>query len=75
MDGIVEVYALGLMAASACAPAGMTAEEVAAEVNRQYPTGIESPWSPDPAPAFRQGGPNPGPCEKDPERQHWLFQC
>lgn len=72
----VIVYSIGLVACSACAPADMTAEEVVAEVNRVVlPTGIESPWSVSADPAFKGGEPNPGPCDRQEGRRHWLLEC
>lgn len=71
----VQVYALGLTACSVCAPAEMPVEEVTKLVNKQEPTGIDSPWQPDPAPAFRTGQSNPSPCERDSGRLHYLFNC
>jgi len=74
--GEVIVYALGIMALSACAPASMEPEDVQAEVNRLEPTGISAPWALDNAPRFKGGEPNPGPCDQEPDcRTHYLFAC
>lgn len=70
----VEVYAAGIIALSACAPADMDPAEVEAEVNTYYPTGISSPWTLDPAPTFKTGQANPAPCERG-GRTHYLFRC
>jgi hypothetical protein len=72
----VVVYIWGLCNASVCAPAGMTLAEIERDVNRQLPTGIESPWKKDEAPTFADGETNPCPCERDPGmRVHYLLSC
>jgi hypothetical protein len=72
----VYVYALGLVSCSACAPASMTPEEVAAAVNELEPTGISSPWTVSEDPEFATGQPNPAPCDQEPEaRKHYLMDC
>lgn len=71
----VVVYAEGVTALSACAPGDMPLAEVTERVNMLVPTGIEPSWIPDPAPAFKDGIPNPGPCEQAPGRKHYLFMC
>lgn len=71
----VVVYAIGLCTASVCAPSDMPVEDVAASLNRQHPTGITSQWAPSDDETFRQGGPQPGPCNKHADRTHYLFQC
>jgi hypothetical protein len=71
----IEIYSHGLCYASVCAPKEMPLADVAAELNRQLPTGISFPWKPDEAPTFRGGQPNPCPCAKDPSRVHRLFSC
>jgi hypothetical protein len=76
LGAMVYVYAHGLVHCSACAPAAMGPEEVAAEVNRLHPTGISSPWQHSTDPEFANGGPNPSPCDQEPDaRRHWLMAC
>lgn len=71
----VELYALGLICASACAPKDMDREAVERSVNSQHPTGIRSRWCVADEP-FRTGEPNPCPCNDHPEeRLHWLLVC
>lgn len=70
----VDVYALGLVALSCCAPQEMSLEEVERRVNALEPTGIESKWSKS-AENFRNGEANPHPCEDDPDRLHYLMEC
>lgn len=74
-DG-VHVYSNGLVHCSACAPKSMTREEVADAVNAKNPTGIESGWSVSGDAEFAGGGPNPSPCDQEPDaRLHWLMAC
>lgn len=71
----VRVYAMGLISLAACAPAEMTGEQVAAEVNTEAPTGISSQWQPSEEP-FEGQDANPIPCNHEPEaRCHWLMEC
>ena len=68
-------YRVGLCMASVCAPKRMPIEEVEAHVNADHPTGISSSWRLDDAESFRNGSPNPCPCEQDSGRVHWLLSC
>lgn len=70
----VRVYTVGLVYASCCAPADMEPAAVAAEVNAQHPTGIDSRWTIE-AETFASGAPNPSPCHDDAARRHWLLSC
>lgn len=74
-DKTVEVYSLGICAASVCAVNTMTSEEVVAEVNRITPTGISSDWELSSDKTFKNGEPHPCVCESDRGRQHWLMVC
>lgn len=71
----VKVYAEGLFYASACAPSAMSLAEVTAAVNASHPCGTSGGWQPDPSPAFagQDREPNPGPCNTEPGRTHYLF--
>lgn len=68
------VYSMGMCHASVCALAGLSAVEVAEQVNVNRPTGIMSPWSVVEE-FFADGTPNPGPCSDDAARRHWLLTC
>ena len=70
----VVIYSEGVVALSVCAEGTLTKEDVAAEVNRISPTGINSKWSVS-SESFRSGEPNPRTCENDPTRKHWLLVC
>lgn len=70
----VVVYASGMLFCSACAPAGMPADEVEDAVNAQNPTGIASRWKVADEP-FADGAPNPPPCNDGPLKTHWLLSC
>lgn len=72
----VKIYSLGLVHASACAPAAMERAGVEQAVNAVHPTGIDSDWAVSGDRQFRDGTPNPGPCDTEPEaRRHWLLVC
>jgi hypothetical protein len=70
----VEIYAKGFVHLSVCAPKSMQREVVEARVNAKHPTGLDHGWKVSENP-FRDGTPNPGPCNDDPDRQHWLLVC
>ncbi len=71
----IEVYAVGICAASACAEKDTPREEIERVVNNFAPTGIESRWAISEDGHFANGEPMPAPCNNDPERQHWLLNC
>lgn len=71
----VMIYSDGLLYCSVCAPKDMPIEAVTNEVNRQQPTGITSQWQLSKDETFKNGEPNPCPCEKDNTRLHYLFNC
>lgn len=71
-EGVV-IYSWGLCAMSVCVPKGMTDEEIERSANLQMPTGIASRWKCSDEP-FKDG-PNPSPCNTDPEREHRLLNC
>lgn len=71
----VMIYSDGLVYCSVCAPKDMPIEEVTTEVNRQQPTGIASQWHLSEDKTFRDGLPNPTPCEVESSRIHYLFNC
>ena len=74
-DNLVNVYAMGLVHCSVCAPREMPAEDVVARVNNQHPTGIVSQWKLDPSETFSSGRSNPCPCDHDSDRLHYLLVC
>lgn len=71
----VIIYSKGLCHCSVCAPKDLSVEEVVAEVNLIYPTGIFSNWSPSEDKTFATGDPNPCVCQDDPNRLHYLLDC
>lgn len=73
----VLVYSNGIVCCSVCAPATMSPTEVASEVNRMHPTGIQSEWALSSDPTFADGKLKNGcPCDSYPEeRRHWLLNC
>jgi hypothetical protein len=66
------IYATGVCMSSVCS--SLPQAEVEARM-RSNPTGIASPWTLSDE-AFRDGTPNPGPCNTNPETHtHYLFSC
>jgi len=71
----VVIYAIGLCYMSACAPGTMAPEAIERDANLQQPTGISHDWRISKNETFLSGDANPCPCDKDPERKHWLLEC
>lgn len=72
----VTVYSMGPLSCSVCAPNDMTPKEVEADVNLNNPSGTMNGWKISTDSHFRQGKPNPCPCDQDPEnRRHFLMDC
>jgi hypothetical protein len=68
-----DAYSVGLCYASVCT--SLPDDDAAQELNWKWPTGISSRWSVADEP-FRDGSPNPTPCERNPEtHRHVLFSC
>jgi hypothetical protein len=66
----------GLVAMAVCAPAALTRDQIAAEVNAKSPTGISSPWTvtehadlPDDVPVY------PVQCPDEADRRHYMVHC
>jgi hypothetical protein len=75
-DSPVDLYALGFVSASVCAPEDMPVDEVTDWVNRHAgPTGLDHGWAPSTDPTFSNGMSNPCPCEQTPGRVHRLYNC
>jgi len=71
----VQVYAVGLVSASACVKKGIARNEIEMLVNMDQPTGV-GPWKIADDEGFATGEPNPTPCNDDPyQRSHWLLHC
>lgn len=70
----VQLYAVGLVCTSACAPKDCTPGDVEFAANYHHPTGISSQWTVADEP-FATGQPNPCVCNDDPGRLHWLLTC
>lgn len=80
----VNVYSVGPLTLSVCAPKELSAEQVIADVEAQHPCGTthgwhvsEDEWRIRTEPNQRIGEPTgrhgPIPCEQDAERLHWLL--
>jgi hypothetical protein len=68
----VVVYSQGLFYSSVCVPKNITPEDIVAGM---FPAGTSRGWKVSEDPTFRQGKPNPCPCNQDPERLHYLMDC
>lgn len=71
----VDVYAIGLICLSVCAPKTLSKEEVEEAVNLIHPTGISGHWRISEDEAFATGELIPKQCEFHEDRQHWLLNC
>lgn len=70
----VTIYAEGLVVCSVCSDGSL--EETLAAVNAMNPTGLDHGWVLSQEPEFRDGAPNPCPCNTEPEtRKHYLLEC
>ena len=66
----------GLVALAVCAPAALTREQIAAEVNTKNPTGISSPWAvTEAADLADYDGPYPVQCPDEDGRRHYMVHC
>lgn len=71
----VEMYSIGICAASVCAPQDMNPKDVVRICNETSPTGISSDWELSKDKTFKNGEPHPCACESDHSRRHWLLVC
>lgn len=70
----IHVYSEGLVVCSVCTSLTDPAE-VAQKLNALSHPGTRSGWSVSSDPTFRDGNPNPCPCDMDPARLHFLMEC
>ena len=70
----VECYAVGIVNIRCCALKSLSLDEVAVEVNQQYPSGV-GPWLIAEEKRFSNGDAIPRQCEDTEGRQHWLLHC
>jgi len=69
-------YSIGLLSASVCADNSLSPKEVENEFNRISPSCTTMGWKISDDTHFRQGQPNPCPCDRYPDaRKHYLFNC
>jgi hypothetical protein len=68
-------YSVGLVSASACVLKGLSRDEIEGAMNEANDTGIDSSWRISKDEAFKDGSANPHQCEKDENREHYLFNC
>jgi hypothetical protein len=69
------VYSRGIVHCSVCVPAEWSPSRVEAEVNRDNPTGLDSPWTISTELMFKSGQSNPCPCETAKGHLHYLMVC
>jgi hypothetical protein len=73
----VEIYSMGPLCCSVCAPADMPREEVERAVNQQHPAGTEHCWRVADDKTFSDGTTKNGgivDCHRGHTR-HWLLDC
>jgi hypothetical protein len=74
----VNVYSLGAVYCSVCAPVGMAGDDVVAAVTASHPTGLDHGWRVADEP-FASGEANPHHVEgcpgMDGTTRHWLLVC
>ena len=76
MSDYFTVYSVGLCYISVCASKELTPDAVERRANDEHPTGVSHPWSIDKKGEFRDGSPNPTPCDTNPEtHRHYLLSC
>lgn len=68
----LDIYSSGLVYCSVCTDA--PEKEVAGLVNEHNPTGLDHGWHIADEP-FKDGTPNPSPCEQGSGRKHYLLVC
>lgn len=67
------VYSFGLVYCSVCSDEPI--EDMLRAANRSHPTGLSHGWVLSDDPTFAAGGPNPGPCDEDSTKTHYLLVC
>lgn len=74
----VEVYGVGIVCASVCAPNSMSPEEVVNAVNAMPDMMVEDSelrWFLSEDETFASGQQNPCPCDRGGDRTHYLLNC
>ena len=71
----IDVYSVGFVHCSACAPRDATPEEIRREADERSPTGLAHGWQISTDKTFANGDPMPRVCEQNPDRLHWLLDC
>lgn len=71
----IQVYSEGLFCLSLCAPKDMSREEIERLTNERNIAGTTNGWKISEDTQFKAGQPMPCPCERNPERMHWLLNC
>lgn len=71
----INMYSIGVCAASVCVPKETPKEIVEQWANEYQPTGISSDWKISEDKTFKTGELNPCVCEHDSSRVHYLLTC
>lgn len=66
---------IGPLSMSVCVPADWPREQVEREVNAAHLCGTEYGWQIAADPTFKDGSPNPCPCDRHPGRLHYFMDC
>lgn len=74
MTSEVDLYSVGFVCASVCT--SLEPDEMLKRVNAENPSGTSHGWVVSADKTFRQGKPNPCPCEDHPDtHKHYLLAC
>ena len=69
-----EVYAVGICYASICTV--LDRADIKERMNREHPSGTENGWMLSDDPTFKDGEPNPSPCDqRSGTHKHYLMVC
>ncbi len=68
----IEIYCMGPLSCSVCAPKGMEQSEILRQVEVREPSGTSNGWMISDDKIFKTGEPMPNQCEDEGNRQHWF---
>lgn len=70
----IELYIVGPLSMSVCAPKDMDTKIIINQAEAQNPAGTSNGWAISDDKNFASGHPMPCQCEDNPTRQHWLLE-
>lgn len=73
--GTFDLYGVGICAMSVCAPDTASRRMVEHAANQAHFRGSDGRWQISADQTFANGSPMPHPCERHPDRTHWLLHC